>query len=173
MACSITLTGRGLPCKDAIGGVKKIYLGTHNADDWGAATNGEISDAANAITVYGFDLLKNTSFFTETVTASVENGTVFFAQEVSATFPKLAAADQAQLAEIAKGRLIVIVVDNNDNYWLVGVRRAAELTGGTASTGTAFGDLNGYQLTFTAEEVAPAFALGTTSGGQITFTDVA
>jgi len=173
MACSLTIAGRSLPCKDAIGGVKKVYFGEFDATDWGDVSNGAIGNSESAVTVYGFEVLKNTSYFTETITASVENGTVFYSQEVSLTFPKLTAADQAQLQQFGKGRLIIIVLDNNDNYWLVGVRRAAELTGGTASTGTAYGDVNGYQLTFTAEEPIPAPSLTKDTAAQVTFTEAA
>lgn len=174
MACSITLTGRAFPCKDAIGGIKRIYVKAFNAADFGAVTAGAIADAAAAITVYGFEVTKNSSYFTETVTASVENGTVFYAQEVSVTFPKLTAADQSELYELAKSRLCVIVHDNNDNYWIAGLRRGVELTGGTHQTGTATGDLNGYQLTFTAEEATPApsltYATAAAPTGDVTFT---
>jgi hypothetical protein len=170
MACSITISGRAFPCKDAIGGVKRIWVKSFDAADWGTVTSGAISDAASAITVYGFEVTKNSSSFTETITASVENGTVFYAQEISVTFPKLTATDQAELYDLAKSRLSIIVQDNNDNYWIVGVRRGVELTGGTHQTGAATGDLNGYQLTFTAEEAIPAPSLTTLTGGNITFT---
>lgn len=177
MACSITVSGRAFPCKDAIGGVKRIWVKAFNPDDFGAVTDGEIDDATTAITVFGFEVTKNSSYFTETVTASVENGTVFYAQEVSITMPKLTASDQNDLYELAKGRLCVIVQDNNDNYWIAGLRRGVELTGGSHQTGTATGDLNGYQLTFTAEEATPApslvYASASSAGdpaGNVTFT---
>ena len=38
----------------------------------------------------------------------------------------------------------------------MGHTTGAEATGGTVGTGTAKGDLNGYQLQFTAEEAIPA-----------------
>jgi hypothetical protein len=37
----------------------------------------------------------------------------------------------------------------------MGLKRSAEATGGNIGTGAATGDLNGYNLVFTAEEVAP------------------
>jgi len=66
--------------------------------------------------------------------------------------------------------LCVIVQDNNDNYMIMGHTTGAEATGGTFGTGTAKGDLNGYQIQLTAEEAIPAPFLTTTSGGNITFT---
>ena len=165
------MNGRAFPCKDAIGGVKRIWAREFDADIFGTVSNGALSQAESAAVFRSFEVTKNSSYLTETVTASVENGTVFYSQEVSFTFPKLTAADQAQLQQFGKGRLIIIVQDNNDNYWLVGVRRAAELTGGTASTGTAYGDVNGYQLTFTAEEPIPAPSLTKSTATDVTFTE--
>ncbi len=170
MACSITISGRAFPCKDAIGGVKRIYVKEFDSDDWGAVTAGAIDDAASAVTLYSFEVTKNSSYFTETVTASVENGTVFYAQEISVTLPKQVAADTAELYDLAKGRLCILVQDNNDNYFIAGLRRGVELTGGTHQTGTATGDLNGYQLTFTAEEAIPAPFLTDGGGANVTLT---
>ena len=96
MACSITVSGRSFPCKDKIGGIKRVWIKAFDADDWGAVSNGAISDAESAITVFGFELTKNTGSFQQTVTASVENGTVFFSQVLELTMPNLVAADNAE-----------------------------------------------------------------------------
>lgn len=170
MACSITISGRSFPCKDKIGGIKRVWIKSFDADDWGAVSSGAISDAASAITVYGFELTKNTGSFQQTVTASVENGTVFFSQVLELTMPNLVAADNGEIYDLLKSRLCVIVQDNNDNYMIMGHTTGAEATGGTIGTGTAKGDLNGYQIQLTAEEAIPAPFLTTTSGGNITFT---
>jgi len=153
MACNITVSGRSFPCKDKIGTV----------------SNGAISDAASAITVYGFELTKNTGSFQQTVTSSVENGTVFFSQVVELTMPNLVADDNEELYDLLKSRLCVIVQDNNDNYMIMGHTTGAEATGGTIGTGTAKGDLNGYQIQLTAEEAIPAPFLTTITGGNVTF----
>lgn len=156
MACSITLTGRGFPCKDAIGGIKRIFAKAFDPTDWGAITNGIITDSESAIELKGYELTKNSSYFNETITASTENGTIFYAQEISVTMPKLDAASSAEFYNLAKARLCIVIQDNNDNYFIAGLRRGVEASGGTHQTGTATGDLNGYQLTFTAEEAVPA-----------------
>lgn len=33
MACSITITGRTLQCKDALGGIKQVYIGLYTGHD--------------------------------------------------------------------------------------------------------------------------------------------
>jgi hypothetical protein len=55
--------------------------------------------------------------------------------------------------------LIVFVQDNNDNIWMVGRMDGAEVTAMTTATGVAKGDLNGYTITFTAEEAHKAYRL--------------
>ncbi len=156
MACSITINGRAFPCKDKIGGIKKVWIAQLGDVSWNAVSSGEIDDASAAVTFRSFELTKNSGSFQQTVTASVENGTVFFSQVLELTLPNLSAGDNAELYDLMKSRLSVIVQDNNDNYLIMGHTTGAESTGGTVGTGTAKGDLNGYQLQFTAEEAIPA-----------------
>ena len=65
----------------------------------------------------------------------------------------------------------VIVQDVNDNYFAMGSTAGSEASGGTIGTGTAKGDLNGYQLQFTAEEALPAPFVAS-DDALITFTSV-
>tara|TARA_B100000497_G_C7508534_1_gene309916 strand:- start:132 stop:644 length:513 start_codon:yes stop_codon:yes gene_type:complete len=155
MACTLTITGRAYPCKDKIGGIKRIWIKQFETTDWGTITEGEIS-AGVAITLFGFEITKNAGSFQQAVNASVENGTVFYSQVLEVSLPNLIAADNEKVANILKNRLTVIVQDVNDNYFAMGHTTGAEATGGTVGTGTAKGDFNGYQLQLTAEEAIPA-----------------
>ena len=156
MACSLTVTGRSLPCRDALGGVKNVWIGAWSDGIWDDVVSGEIPDSSAALTLHDFVSPKNTSSLTQTVNASVENGTVFYTQVLSLVCNKPVAADVTEIQNLAKGRLAVVVQDNNDNYFVIGHTRGAELTGGSLTTGTAFGDLNGFTLEFTGEEAIPA-----------------
>jgi hypothetical protein len=44
------------------------------------------------------------------------------------------------------------VLDNNGNYYLVGNEYGCDITAMTSETGTAMGDLNGYNFTLSAIE---------------------
>ncbi len=174
MACSLTITGRSLPCRDALGGVKKVWIGSFSDGIWGAVgatTDGEIDDSTAALALEDFVSPKNTSSLTQTVNSSVENGTVFYTQVVSLVCNKPVAADITEIQNLAKGRLAVVVQDNNDNYFVIGHTRGAELTGGSLTTGTAVGDMNGFTLEFTGEEAIPAPFLDATSAaaGNVDF----
>jgi len=172
MACSLTLTGRSLPCRDALGGVKKVWMAAFTDGLWDAVVAGEIPDSAAALTLKDYVSPKNSSSLTQTVNASVENGTVFYTQVLSLVLNKPVVADIVELTNLAKGRLGILVQDNNDNYFVMGHTRGAELTGGSIATGTALGDLNGYTLEFTGEEAIPAPFLDST-GSNLTFTTTA
>ena len=154
MACTLTINGRAFPCKDKIGGIKRVWIKQFDAADWGATTAGVIASAGvggSPWIVFGFELTKNSGSFQQAVNASVENGVVFYSQVLEITMNNLVAADNVEIAD-----LLVIVQDVNDNYFAMGHTQGAEGTGGTIGTGTAKGDLNGYQLQFTAEEAIPA-----------------
>jgi hypothetical protein len=159
MACELS-AGFQLDCKDAIGGIKAIYLQQHA--DFLTGINVDNNDEINTLptaTIYKYICPKHTGSFTEEVASSVENGTIFYTQTVTATFFKLSALRRKQLELVAKNRLIVFVQDNNDNIWMVGRFDGAEVTAASTATGVAKGDLNGYTITFTAEEKNKAYRL--------------
>ena len=80
------------------------------------------------------------------------------------TLTKLSKEDNKQLKLIAYGRPHIFVEDYNGSVWLVGAEHGCEVTGGTAVTGTAMGDLSGYTLTLTASETTlPNFVTGATA----------
>jgi hypothetical protein len=160
MACELT-AGFALDCKEGVGGIKAIYIQQLADFQTGVVVDAgseEISSLPNA-TVWQYALPKHTGNFTEEVTSSIENGTIFYTQTVTATFFKLTAPRRKQLELIAKNRLVVFVLDNNNNIWMVGKVDGAEVTAASTSTGTAKGDLNGYTITFTAEEAHKAYRL--------------
>ena len=174
MACSLTINGRAFPCKDKIGGIKRVWIKQFDASDWGATTAGVIASAGvggAAWVVKGYELTKNSGSFQQAVNASMENGVVFYSQVLEMTMPNLIAADNVDVAELLKGRLTIIVQDVNDNYFAMGSTAGSEASGGTIGTGTAKGDLNGYQLQFTAEEALPAPFVAS-DDALITFTSV-
>ena len=68
---------------------------------------------------------------------------------LSLVFPKQDAAKRLEVNALAQAGLMAIVQDNNDNYWLLGKDEPLLMTTGTAETGTARADRNGYALEFT------------------------
>ena len=153
--------GFQLDCKSTIGGIKAIYLQQH-ADFLSGVTIDASSEEVEGLptaTVYKYVCPKHTGSFTEEIASSVENGTIFYTQTVTATFFALTADRRKQLELVGKNRLVVFVQDNNDNIWMVGRFDGAEVTAASTATGVAKGDLNGYTITLTAEEKNKAYRL--------------
>ena len=169
MACSVTVAGRALPCKDSLGGIKKIWVAQFTDAMWSAVSAGTIPDSAAALTLKDYDMHKNSGSFTQTVNASIENGTIFYSQVVSCVFSKEVATDIGNFQDLIKGRLAIVVQDVKDNYFVMGHTRGCEVSGGTIESGTAVGDFNGLKYEFTAEESIAAPFLNT-AGSNLTFT---
>jgi hypothetical protein len=154
MSCLLT-AGRTIPCKDVVGGIKAVYF--VNFGDLGTITEtaDEVTNMTGTFSAYKYDLKGNSSF-EQSFNSSRENGTTFFEQTLNLQFSKLTKEDNKELKLMAYGRPQVVVLDYNDNAFLMGSEHGAEVTGGTIVTGAAMGDLSGYTLTLTAQELKPA-----------------
>lgn len=157
MACLLT-TGRALPCKDSVGGIKSVWftdhgtLGTLTID----GTDGELTAITGTPELFRYDVKGNSSF-EQTINASRENGTSFYTQTLNLTLTKLDMLTRLELINVVRSRPHVFVEDYNSNYFLLGAVHGCEVTGGTIVTGAAMGDLSGFTLVLTAEETLPAF----------------
>lgn len=161
MSCYIS-SGLALGCSDGIGGIKKMYIvGGANGDitavsyDADGAITG--STVATGTTIYGFELKRNTSSLSQNVTKSFENGTIYFEQVLTAVFFKYDQDKRNQVKILSQNDQIqIIAVDQNDVQYYLGQVNGMYLSGGSAATGTAYGDRNGFELTFTGQEQEPA-----------------
>ena len=160
MPCIID-TGRTLPCRDSVGGLKNVYFINYDAAasiplvETAGSEDTVAFDATWDATNYKYEL-KGTSSLTTNIQASRENGTVAFEQVLELTLPKLSKEDNYQVKLLAWGRPRIVVEDYNGNFFLVGREHGADVTGGTIVTGAAMGDLSGYTLSFSAMELTPA-----------------
>lgn len=158
MACSLTL-GRIEPCKDQVGGLNAVYF-INSIDLAQIAYDTADTDvidqlATTAVSAYKYDL-KGTSNFEQAITSSRENGTTFFEQVLNIVLKKQDADTHKEVKLLAWAKPVVIVEDNNGNSWVMGLEHGSEVTGGSIVTGSAMGDLTGYNLTLTGQERVPA-----------------
>ena len=165
MSCDIT-SGFELGCRDNLGGLKNLYILSGSITSITDASEGLISEISGSGEMFQYELFRQTSDFSEAINATPENGTVFYEQSVNATFFKLQSATRNQIRVLAKNPDLKVVVETNNGsvdgigrYWLLGEENGVQLLSGTGATGTAFGDLNGYALTFTGQEPEPASEL--------------
>ena len=83
---------------------------------------------------------------------------------------KLQVAVRNELRLLARNRVLAIVRDQNDRYWLLGAANGCDMSAGTAQTGTTFGDRSGYDITLTGMEVEPMYLVSGTLLSGITST---
>ena len=159
MACDLT-KGRKEPCKDSVGGLRKIYFTDFGDLGTVTKTDDEITDLSGTFTAFAYEL-KGTSSFEQAVTSSRESGTTFFEQTLNVTLKKLTKEDHKEIKLLCYNRPHIAVETNNGEVFLMGLEYGSEVTGGTIVTGAAMGDLSGYTLTFVAQEVEPANFLET------------
>ncbi|WP_212005749.1 hypothetical protein [Chitinophaga sp. HK235] len=141
-------------CKDSIGGVLEVMACEFD----NVKTITEAAGVVTAITLETakqfrrYQMPKDASFFTDAPNANVQNGTIFYQQELTIVFNKMRTNVRNELLLLGQNRLIFIVKDKNGTYWMLGQKNAMDMTGGEGGTGTASGDRNGYTRVFTGQE---------------------
>lgn len=171
MACLLT-SGRSLPCKSAVGGLKSVYFADYGTLGNFTESSNEITAIDGTPTLYQYDIKGNSTLET-TVTSSRENGTTFYESTLTLNLVYQDKDTQAEIKLLAVARPHIWVEDYNGNYWLVGRVHGSELTSGNFASGAAMGDLSGYSLTFVAQETSPpdftqaSVVTGATQGSKI------
>lgn len=158
MACALT-SDYSFGCDTGVGGVKECYI----IELENISSYTESSGTLTAITkVSGkvfrkYALVLETASFEEDVTGNRQNGTLFYGQKGTIIINKQNVAVRNEILLLAKNRCVVVVKDNNDSWVLYGREYGLMLQTGTATSGTAWGDRNGYTLNFTGaeKELAP------------------
>ena len=162
MACDLT-KGRGLDCRDAVGGIKAVYFIEYDKATL-TTSGGSISDIDLTAPLRKYKLKRGTGSFTETINPSSENGTVFYTPSINIKLHNMTANDRNEIKLLAQNRLIIFVelyqtVNGKNEIWAFGVENGCEMTAGSATSGAGFGDMNGYDLTFSSSESNPCFRL--------------
>ncbi len=156
MSCTI-INGREIDCRDSVGGIAEVYITEYTNVPQAniTASSGTITamSCSSGKKFFTFQLEKENAQFTETAQNSVENGTLFYESTLTFTIKKMSAANRNAINILAKNRLMIIIKDNNGLIYLMGQVNGADMVGeNSATSGKAFGDMNGYTLTFTAKE---------------------
>ena len=172
MACQTLTKGRGLDCNRISGGVKNIYFGVYDKfvapiETTGIVqASGEITDiemvAGTGSGLFRYTTPLGVASITESITGSRENGTIFYTPTVSVVLNRLTKEDQNQIKLLGQTKVVIFaelnatLASNGHNVIIgLGVTNGMELNAGTMDSGAAFGDRNGYTLTFDGMEPAP------------------
>lgn len=167
MACALT-QGYTLGCRDSAGGLKSVYFIEMDNVSGVTESAGTVSAIAkaNAGKFYKYNLQRATASWNEAYNDSAENGTSFHVQTLTIILNKMQAATSNEIKLLAQNKLLAVVEDRNGKYWLLGRENGLERSGGQGGSGTAMGDRNGYELTFTSDNVqyAPEVTSGIIAG---------
>ena len=161
MACDLT-HGRGIPCRNLIGGVKYVYFAKLSEITSITTVSSEVTDVdMGTNSVYRYAIRRGNASVTETITGSTENGNVFYAPTLNVKLTGLSTQDQNELKLMAQSQVVAFVqlnqiLTNGHNVILVlGLTNGLDLNSGTNASGAAFADMNGYDWTFEGSEVDP------------------
>lgn len=157
MSCAI-IAGYSLDCKDAVAGIKTIYITEHaNLTATTANASGEVTaiTKAGGSKFYAYALEpRGQNNFTQEIQADPTIGTVAYTQTVVANFVKLKYETQYVLERLIKNRMAMIVETKDGSFFLFGKDFGVEVSAGTGNSGQAMNEFQGYQLTFTGMEKA-------------------
>ena len=171
MACTTYLTGFSTSCGSNLPSIKKLYVGTFEsstftytyqqnseAQDVLDADGNKIIEAVSGATLKSgadkwveFQFRKNSSSMDTEMTVN-DNGSHYYTNSATCTFAKIENSKRLALQSVASGECSMIIVDSNNQTWLIGADNPVSLTTLSGSTGTAIGDSNQYSVTLSAEE---------------------
>lgn len=157
MATCDVAHGRLEACKDAMSGIDAIYFINYGIQPQDVTTgaNDIITQIAGVTHLYKYEL-KGANTLDTTIQTSRDNGTTYWEQVLSIQLKTQDLTTQQSVKMLAYGRPHIVVQTRSEQYFMVGLRRGADLTAGNIASGTGPGDFNGYGLTFTAMEKEPA-----------------
>ena len=169
MACTSLTKGRGLDCSRISGGVKYVYFGVYDQftapiDGTGIlVVNSEVTDIemGAGTGLYRYTVPRGSTTANETITGSTDNGTLFYTPTVSMILNKLTKEDQNEIKLLGQTQVVIFcqlnaqLANGHDVIVAMGVTNAMSLNAGSADSGAAFGDRNGYTLTFDGLEANP------------------
>lgn len=156
MSCYID-QGYSLDCRNAsIGGIKQLWIlgdSGNTISGYTTSVNDAIVSASGTGTWYNFELVKQSSSFTEEILVNDAAQSITFQPTVVITLPRLDQSLRNLFFDLVKqNELFLIVEDNNSRYWAVSWSNGGMVTVGSMQVGQAYNDLNGISVTITGGE---------------------
>jgi hypothetical protein len=154
-SCSFN-SGLPIACKDAMTGLKSLWIGNfENLISYTANTTNVVTGItmSSATFFYKFNLLKEAAGFTEPLDGTPQNGTNSYIPTLDLYLSKFSTTVRNQILLLARAKLAMIILDQNNQYWLLGPSNGMDLISGTGMIGKAYtGEQNGWIMQFTGNE---------------------
>ena len=170
MACTTTLMSIATSCGSNLPSIKSLWIGAFESATFtytylqNGSQNVTDNDGNPIIeTVSGatlkegskpwviFNFKRNTGELTSEMTVN-DNGSHFYTNGVNLVFAKIDNGKRLSLEAVSSGECTMIVLDSNNQYWLIGAENSVAMTTLSATTGVAVGDSNAYNVTISADE---------------------
>ena len=178
MACDITKGRLDTPCKTGVGGVKAFYFANFEPLIYkqfektdGLVTALLKSNSGTPLDLYKYELRSSGHNLEDANENSEETGTSFVTSTFTAILKQIGATTRDELQLASFGRPQVFVEDYNGNFLLVGIENGCTVTVNQV-TGSAMGELSGYNLTITAQEREMSYLIDPTIIGDDTQTTI-
>jgi len=161
--CDLT-SGYSKPCRDEKGGVKSIYFIQVEHKSAMTVVDGEVTvltlTSGNRAWKYAVEM--NTANFTDTLTGSRENGTLFAAQSLTMILNDNQQATRNQLVLQGQNDLICIAEMASGDFEMLGAVNGLTMETAEHASGTVKADRNGYTITYVGEEDELAYKVDPT-----------
>jgi hypothetical protein len=170
MPCALTKSFT-LGCKEFAGGVSEVKIKALPIQeaDFTVGTGNVVTIASSSDTGwYKYQFRQETSSFTETTNVNEQNATLFYQDELKFKLEGLSAENSKELDLLAKNNVLVAIKTNAGKYFLMGLYKGAYMTTTQATTGTAFGDMFGYEVTIQYKDVHPIYEITANEYNQLT-----
>ena len=152
--CALTTGFERYNCETVIGGIQELYLLPMSSFTSVTVTASEVTaiTMVGTPTWYGYQLSEEVGLLETVETFNKQNNSLFYDANCSFTLNKMEAVKANELALVVLQRCVAIVKTENGEYFFMGDERGVHKSGGTnnSTTGTAFGDLNGYNINLQA-----------------------
>jgi hypothetical protein len=146
--CCIALTGITRDCDNSVGGIRRAWGACFDDVQSPTVTDGMITAIIGGATAWSlYEFRKETGSATSTFTRDDATGSLYYSTDIVFQFSKLETSKRIEINAIAQSDTAWIIEDNNGRFWYFGYFSPVTLSDGTAETGTAFADFNGYNVT--------------------------
>jgi len=178
MACDATKGRLDTPCKTSVGGIKAFYFANYNPLIFKTFTTAAgvidkllVPDPSTPIALFKYELRSSGHSLEDANENSEETGTSFFTSTFTAILKQISGVSRTELQLVSFGRPHVIVEDYNGNFLFVGIENGCTVSVNQV-TGSAPGELSGYNLTITATEREMSYFIDPTIIGDDTQTSI-
>ena len=177
MACDITKGRLDTPCKTGVGGVKAFYFANFEPLIYKQFKRSDglvtslLTGPDTPLELYKYELRSTGHNLEDANENSEETGTSFVTSTFTAILKQIGATTRDELQLASFGRPQVIVEDYNGNFLLVGIENGCTVSVNQV-TGSAMGELSGYNLTITAQERELSYLVDPTIIGDDTQTTI-